>query len=97
MEDFWVILLNLPLMVVISIIFGYEPVLYMGIGMLGLTFWLFSDDPILKRYAFAIFIVSEFLFVGATIYYITIQGFTREDPFNFKFLFFIPSLIKSVA
>jgi len=90
MAEMWIVLVQLPLMLILAFIFGYEPVLYMGIGLLGFIFWTFGEDVTLKRYAFAIFLIGEVLFISSTMFYFVQGDFIREDPFKLQFLFSIP-------
>ena len=88
MADMWVIIAQLPLMLILAFFVGYEPVIFMGIGLLGMVFWLFSEDIGLKRSAFIIFVIAEALFVTSTLFHISVGSITilPKDPFSFIFL-----------
>lgn len=96
MAEMWIVLVQLPLMLILAFIFGYEPVLYMGVSLLGFIFWMFGEDVTLKRYAFTIFLIAEVLFISSTMFYFVQGDFTREDPFKLQFLFSIPFLNKYI-
>lgn len=86
MADIWVILAQLPLMLILAFVVGYEPVVFMGIGLFGLLFWLFSEEHALKRSAFVIFVIGEFLFITAVLFHISSGRVPPENPFEFVFI-----------
>ena len=86
MADLWVIIAQLPLMLFLGFFIGYEPVIFMGIGLLGMVFWLFGEDTVFKRNAFIVFLIGEALFIASTLFHISGEIFPPKNGFSFIFL-----------
>ncbi len=85
MSDLWIIVTQLPLMLILSFVVGYEPVLYMGLALFMTVFWLFSEDPHLKAGSFNIFVFWEALFIGATFFHLMSGPVPIENSLSFSF------------
>lgn len=85
MSDLWIVVTQLPLMLILSFVVGYEPVLYMGLALFMMVFWLFSEDPHLKGGSFNIFVVWETLFIAATFFHLINGPVPTENSLSFSF------------
>lgn len=86
MGDIWITIVQLPLMLILAFIVGYEPVIFMGVGLFGMIFWLFGEDPKFKRDAFIVFLIGEAFFVISVLFYIYNGQVPAKDPFQFLFI-----------
>ena len=93
MSDIWVIFSSLPIMLILSVFVGYEPVFYMGIGFFGLSFWLFSETSKIKNIGLILFIISQVLFLSSLVFYFSGGQFPPENAFEFRMLTAMTNLL----
>jgi hypothetical protein len=87
------IAIYLPMIIVSSLFFGFEPALYCGISLLGFAFWRLGEDPRYKKLGVIIFIICTIIFQTAFIYFFITDNFFPENPFELKIPFVIANTI----
>ena len=86
MKGMWIIVALLPVIIMLSLVFGFELPLYAGIGLAGVVLWQYSDDSMANMIGAQLARIGSVLFVVAFLYYMFYSHFTLTQPFEFKFL-----------
>jgi len=86
MNELWLVVLILPLVIVPSLFIGFELPLYLGMGLLGTMMWLYVEDPALNFIGSQLARVGFILFVVAFMYYFFSGSILGTQPFEFRFL-----------
>lgn len=86
MKGLWIIIALLPVIIVLSLVFGFELPLYAGIALVGVVLWQYSDDSMANMIGAQLSRIGAVLFVVAFLYYMFSGHFMLTQPFEFKFL-----------
>ncbi len=86
MRSLWIVVALLPVIIVPSLFVGFELPLYFGIALIGLAFWLYSDDEALKFIGTQVARIGFILSIVAFMYYFYSGQFFVTEPFEFRFL-----------
>jgi hypothetical protein len=88
MSDMWIIAVSLPLLIINSILLGFEVSFFYGISLIGLSLSRLGTGERLKRTGTIICVACILLFFMSFSYYITAGIFFPESPFEFKAMSF---------
>lgn len=86
MKSLWIIIAMMPAIIVPSLFFGFELPFYLGLGLIGLAFYLYSNDPVLNFIGSQLSRAGLVLFTVAFMYYFFSGRIFVTEPFEFKFL-----------
>jgi hypothetical protein len=86
MRSLWIVVALLPVIIVPSLFVGFELPFYFGMALIGLSFWLYSDDEFLKFIGTQIARMGFMLSIIAFVYYALSGQFFTTGPFEFRFL-----------
>ena len=86
MNSLWIIIALLPAIIVPSLFFGFELPFYLGIGLIGLAFYMYSNDPVMNFIGSNLTRAGFVLFIVAFMYYAFSGKLLMTEPFEFRFL-----------
>jgi hypothetical protein len=76
----------LLLMIISALFIGFEPCLYLAIGLMGLACYTMSENPLVKGFGSICLGTGMTMFLVSFIYYFATFQFLPPDPFRFRFL-----------
>jgi hypothetical protein len=94
MENIWIIIALLPILLITALYFGYEATFYFGVSLFGLSFWLLTEKNRLKLFGILTYVFGTIMYSSTIVYYLVTEQFFPPDPFEFKLSVFI---IKTIS
>lgn len=86
MRSLWIVVALLPVIIIPSLFVGFELPFYFGLALIGLSFWMYSDDELMKFIGTQVARIGFILSIIAFIYYAFSGQFFTTEPFEFRFL-----------